>query len=117
MLAVSGQLPQALGALGVVPGVGQLHAITFGHAALVGIAKPALGRVLVVRVEHRVGVAIPVVAPVPARRGQQPLAFTTVGEAAADLPADVAGVGEDEVQRRGADFAGVVEGSLDVLRP
>ncbi|MNM81158.1 hypothetical protein D3C81_931490 [compost metagenome] len=111
--AVACQLSQALGALGVVPGVGQLHAVAARQAALVGVADPAGGWVLIVRVQHRVSVAVPIVTPVPAGRGQQALAFAAVRVAPANLPADVFGLGEDEVERRGGDFAGAVEGALD----
>ena len=113
--AIAGQLGQALGAFWVVPGAGQLHAIAARQAALVGVADPAGGRVLVVRVQHRVGIAVPVVAPVPARRGQQALAFAAVGVAATDLPADVLGFGEDEVEGGGGHFTGAVEGTLHAL--
>ncbi|MNE33223.1 hypothetical protein D3C80_1268790 [compost metagenome] len=86
-----------------------------GDGALVGGAQPALGRVLIVRVQHRVGVAIPVITPVPARRRQQADAPATVGEASGHLPADVLGVGKNQVQCRRTDFAAGFEGFLDVL--
>ncbi|KWV87034.1 hypothetical protein PFLmoz3_02880 [Pseudomonas fluorescens] len=115
MLAGVGQLRQALAALRCIPGVGQLHAVATRRGTLVGGADPALGRVLVVRVQHRVGVAVPVKARVPARRWQQAFAFAAVGETAGDLPADVAGVGEDHVQGDGTNLAGSIRGLAGVL--
>ncbi len=115
MLAGVGQLRQALAAFRCIPGVGQLHAIAAWRSALVGGADPALGRVLIVGVQHRVGVTVPVETRVPARRGQQAFAFAAVGEAAGDLPANAAGVGENHVQGDGADFTGRIRGLAGAL--
>ncbi|MNS56875.1 hypothetical protein D3C72_897480 [compost metagenome] len=87
-----------------------------GDNPLVGGAEPALGRVLVVGVQHRVGVTVPIVAVFPARRGQQAFAFAAIRVAAGDLPADVAGIGKHQVQGDGADLAAGVRGFLDALR-
>ncbi|MCY1342115.1 hypothetical protein D9M69_280950 [compost metagenome] len=113
--AAAGQFRDALGALGVVPGVGQLHAVAALHGAVVGGAEPALRRVLVIGVEHGVGVAIPVVAAVPAGGWQQAAAFAAVRIAAGDLPGDVPGIGVEDVQAHGADFAGGLVGLLHGL--
>ncbi|MNZ98327.1 hypothetical protein D3C78_1176070 [compost metagenome] len=86
-----------------------------GNDPLVGGAEPALSRVLIVRVQHRVGVTVPIVSTFPARRGQQAFAFATVRVAAGDLPADVIRVGEYQVHRNGADFAAGIRGFLDTL--
>ena len=116
VLAAPGQLRDALGAFRVEPGVGQLHAVAARHGAVVGGAQPALQGVLVVGVQHGVGIAVPVVGAVPAGRGHQAGALLAVGVAAGDLPADVLGVGEHHVQRHGAHFAGGFEGLLHRLR-
>ncbi len=64
--------------------------------------------------EHRVGETVPVIFAVPARRRQQALTFTTVREAASDLPANVRGIGEDHVQGDRTDLAAGIERLLDV---
>ncbi|MNI41085.1 hypothetical protein D3C73_953290 [compost metagenome] len=86
-----------------------------GDDPLIGGAEPALGRVLVVRVQHRVGITVPVISTFPTRRGQQAFAFAAVRIAAGDLPADVAGVGKHQVQCDGADFAAGIRCSLGAL--
>ena len=116
MLGASRHFRQAFAALRCRPGFRQLHAVAVGDHTLVGGAEPALGRVLIVGVQHRVGVTVPVVATVPARRGQQAFTFATVGEAPADLPADIARIGKHQIQGNGTDFAAGVRSALDVLR-
>ncbi|MNF69725.1 hypothetical protein D3C84_516150 [compost metagenome] len=110
VLAAAGQFSDAFGTFRVVPGVGQLHPVAALDGAVVGGAEPALGRVLVVGVEHGVGVAVPVIAAVPARGGQQAAAFATVRVAAGDLPGDVLGVRIENVQAHGANGAGRLVG-------
>ncbi|MNZ46294.1 hypothetical protein D3C78_639720 [compost metagenome] len=87
-----------------------------GNDPLVRGAEPALGRVLVVGVEHRVGIAVPVITTLPAGRWQQAFAFATVRVAAGDLPANVTGVGEQHVQGNGADFTAGIRGLFHTLR-
>ena len=110
------QFGDALGALGVEPGVGQLHAVAAGYGALVGGAQPALRRVLVVGMEHGVGVAVPAVLAVPAGRGHEAAAAPAVRVAAGDLPGDVLGVGIHHVQAEGADVAHRLVGLVHRLR-
>ncbi|MCY1172542.1 hypothetical protein D9M73_126780 [compost metagenome] len=116
VFACAGQFGQALAALRSGPGIGQLHAVAMGDDPLIGGAEPALGRVLVVRVQHRVGITVPVISTFPTRRGQQAFAFAAVRIAAGDLPANVAGIGKHQVQGNGANFAAGVRRFFDVLR-
>ncbi|MNF83998.1 hypothetical protein D3C84_663390 [compost metagenome] len=66
--------------------------------------------------QHRVGVTVPIVTILPARRGQQAFAFAAVRVTAGDLPANVAGIGKHQVQGDGADLAAGVGSLLDRLR-
>src|SRR5690606_20382563 len=104
-----------LSALRVIPGAGQLHAVTWRHAAFVGGAQPALRRVLVVGMQHRIGEAVPGVALVPAWGRQQAASFAPIRVAAGNLPADVLGIGEYDVERHGADLASRLEGLIHRL--
>src|SRR5207253_3671234 len=88
VLAGTCQFGDAFAALRVVPGVGQLHAIAVRNDPLVGGAEPALSRVLVIGMQHRVGITVPVVATFPAWRWQQTRTFAAVREAHGDFPAD-----------------------------
>ncbi len=66
--------------------------------------------------QHRVGIAIPVVATVPARRRHQPQPLATVGEAPGHLPANALLVGEHQIERGGANLPGRLEGLVHRLR-
>ncbi len=116
MLAPPRQFRQALIALGAIPGAGKLHPVTARYTAMVGGAEPALDRILVVGMQHRISEAVPFITIVPTRRRHQPQSLATIWEASGDLPADSLLVSKHQIQRRRTNFAGRLEGLIHRLR-